>query len=140
MSHSTWTPWRFAADFVVNVLRPEGAHGDIVAPVKDGCLLEVEALATGFLSISREALLKLAAAHPESIYMADDKQHAGEAMHALFDCGIVGSRYLSEDYFFCARWRRIGGQCWLHLGVALGHIGVHTYAGDLAAQFQPVDA
>jgi hypothetical protein len=131
-------PQRFAADFVVNVHRPEGAGGDVVAPVKDGCLLEVEALATGFLNISREALLRMAEAHPETIYVADDRQHAGEAMHALFDCGIVGERYLSEDYFFCHRWRQLGGQCWLHLGIALGHIGQHTYAGDLHSVFQPV--
>jgi hypothetical protein len=131
-------PQRFAADFVVNVHQPEGVTGDVVAPVKDGCLLEVEALATGFLSISRDALLKMAEAHPEAAYTSDDRQHAGEAMYALFDCGIVGGRYLSEDYFFCHRWRAMGGQCWLHLGVPLGHVGVHTYAGDLHSVFQPV--
>lgn len=132
-------PQRFAADFVVNVVRPEG-QAEVIAPVKDGCLLEVEALATGFLSISRAALLRMAEAHPETIYVADDAKHAGEAMHSLFDCGIVGERYLSEDYYFCHRWRQMGGQCWLHLGIALGHIGVHTYAGDLSAMFQPVEA
>ncbi len=134
-------PQRFAADFVVNVIRPDGSAGkEVEAPVRDGCLLEVEALATGFLSLSREALLKMAEAYPESIYESDDRQHAGEAMHALFDCGIVGGRYLSEDYFFCHRWRKLGGQCWMHLGIPLGHIGQHTYAGDLSAMFQPVSA
>jgi hypothetical protein len=132
-------PQRFAADFVVNVVRPEGVS-EVIAPVRDGCLLEVEALATGFLSLSREGLLRMAEAYPETIYKSDDRQHAHEAMHALFDCGIVGERYLSEDYFFCHRWRAMGGQCWLHLGIALGHIGVHTYAGDLTAMFQPVAA
>ncbi len=130
-------PQRFAAEFVVNAIMPAGAD-EAVVPVKDGCLLEVAHLATGFLNISRNALLKMAEAYPESIHKAEDPEHLGEALHAFFDCGIVGERYLSEDYYFCHRWRQMGGQCWLHLGVALGHIGVHAYAGDLLATFQPV--
>jgi hypothetical protein len=127
---------RYAADFVVNVLRPH--EGVVEAPVRDSCLVEVEALATGFLSISRECLYKMCEAYPETVYSDDSRQHAGEGIHALFDGGIVGQRYLSEDYLFCHRWRAIGGQCWLHIGIPLGHIGQHTYAGDLHTVFQPV--
>jgi hypothetical protein len=130
-------PQRYAADFAVNVLRPNES-GVIEAPVRDGCLVEVEALATGFLSLSRECLYRLAEAHPETAYTADDAKHNGEGMFSLFDAGVVDGRYLSEDYLFCRRWRDIGGQCWLHLGIPLGHIGQHTYAGDLGTVFQPV--
>lgn len=133
-------PAKYAADFVVNVFRPEsGDGGEVTVPVHDGCLVEVEALATGFLSLSREALLKMCEAYPETAYIDDSHKHGGEGMFALFDAGIVGTRYLSEDYLFCHRWRRIGGQCWLHLGIPLGHIGSHTYAGDLHTVFQPVE-
>jgi hypothetical protein len=130
-------PQRFAADFVVNMLAPDGP-GEYRATVRDGCLVEVEALPTGFLSLSREALMRMAEAHPETIYVDDGERHGGDALYALFDGGIVGERYLSEDYLFCHRWRALGGQCWLHIGIALGHIGQHTYAGDLHTVFQPI--
>lgn len=155
-------PARFAADFVVNALRPrltpyptiEDARagvgsadalqaqcgGDVQAPVHDGCLLAVESLGTGFLSLSREALYRVAEAHPETVYTSDDKSHRGEAIHSLFDAGVVDGRYMSEDYLFCRRWRAIGGQCWLHLNIPLGHIGSYTYTGDLHTVFQPVTA
>jgi len=39
-------------------------------------------------------------------------------------------RYLSEDYGFCRMWHSIGGHCWLHTGLELHHIGVHTFQAN----------
>ena len=34
------------------------------------------------------------------------------------------NRYLSEDYTFCRRWQKIGGEIWLDPNTKLNHIGV----------------
>lgn len=88
-----------------------------------GPLVEVARIGTGFLSISRDALERLCAAHPETAY----RDSAGEIVHALFDTAVVGGQYLSEDWLFCDRWRASGGRVWMHDGVRLGHIGSATF-------------
>ncbi|HLW46067.1 MAG TPA: hypothetical protein VKR78_07600, partial [Acidimicrobiales bacterium] len=40
-------------------------------------------------------------------------------------------RYLSEDYYFCARWRHLGGQIFVHHGTKLQHAGPQIWSADL---------
>ena len=41
-------------------------------------------------------------------------------------------RYLSEDYFFCQRARKIGLKVWLCPWIKLAHTGTYTFSGSLA--------
>lgn len=41
--------------------------------------------------------------------------------------------YLSEDYYFCRKWRSIGGKVWACLWMRTRHIGPMEYLGDIAA-------
>jgi hypothetical protein len=42
--------------------------------------------------------------------------------------------YLSEDFTFCWRWRKIGGQIWLDQKSELTHIGCYEFEGKASVQ------
>ncbi len=89
----------------------------------------------GCLLIRRRAIERLIAAYPESRYRAAHTGPTADAspnQYALFDCMIdpENGHYLSEDYAFCLRWRKIGGKVWLDTQAKLTHVGAHEFAGD----------
>lgn len=86
--------------------------GDLIAV---NGLLEVAALATGFLGLSRACLEKMHAEYGDAMF--DNIRH---------DAG----RY-SEDISFCARWRAIGGKVWLDPEIKMGHIGPKVFEGHI---------
>ncbi|WP_426956413.1 hypothetical protein [Muricoccus radiodurans] len=94
--------------------------------------IEVAMLGAGFLLIHRDVLTRLAEALPETRYVTEE----GEPAHALFDAGIerrpdgTPGRYVSEDYFFCHRWRAAGGEVWCDPGLLLQHQGQVALAAD----------
>jgi hypothetical protein len=107
---------------------------------KEGNLVEVANLGTGFMMIKRHVLEKMIANHPELHYVdsigLDPKYDPFK--YALFDTEIDNDskEYLSEDYTFCKRWRAMGGKIWADLTISLNHIGYFTFRGD-ATQLQP---
>lgn len=101
---------------------------------RDGAVVEVKHAGTGFMMIRREALLKFADAYPELAYTPDYKIgdpafDDAEKITAFFDCFICpdSNRYLSEDYGFCARMRKIGVPIHVCPSVQASHIGVYAY-------------
>ncbi|WP_419729516.1 hypothetical protein [Lichenicola sp.] len=98
---------------------------------------------TGFMLIERATLAALAAAHPETRYRHIHAYSAGGQApwdnHALFDCLIDAETgvYMSEDFTFCHRWRRLGGRVWLDTGGRLTHTGPSDYHGAPADRLQP---
>ncbi len=52
-----------------------------------------------------------------SLPMSGSRREMVQSSHlfALFDCIIdpETGAYLSEDYSFCLRWRKIGGEIWI---------------------------
>ena len=108
--------------------------GPVLRPLDDGevrddGLVEVSRVGTGFLLVSRAALERLAEAYPDDAYVAQhgDAGHEGELVHAFFQAPLIGRELVSEDFFFCDRWRSIGGRVWAHPGVRPGHVGSYTY-------------
>jgi len=98
-------------------------------------LIKLHDAGTGFMMISREAILKMIKAYPElkynndvNIANADLKDH----FYALFDTMIdpIDRRYLSEDYTFCRRWQEIGGDVWLDPSISLNHYGHFCFQGN----------
>jgi len=102
-------------------------------------LIEVLDAGTGFMLIKRDVFTKLANAFPEIKYTRDMTalMHDGsvdntiEEQYAYFDTSIDedSGRYLSEDYTFCRRWQKIGGQIWTDPEIVLNHVGTHTFRG-----------
>jgi hypothetical protein len=97
---------------------------------------------TGFLLISRAAIIRLCEAHPELQYTAIDVQADSQTgtlnRFALFDTFIEPETRtsLSEDYSFCRRWTDLGGEIWLDMQSTLTHTGSFTFVGNLATQFK----
>jgi len=49
--------------------------------------------------------------------------------------GRTPNAYLSEDFTFAKRWKKIGGKIWLDPRIPLGHIGRYTYEGNAMENF-----
>jgi hypothetical protein len=88
---------------------------------------------TGFKLIKRGVFERMIQAYPETHYHAAQtypRTHANSGnQYALFECMIdpMTGVYLSEDFAFCQRWRKLGGQIWLDTQSPLMHIGAYKY-------------
>lgn len=100
--------------------------GELWADPETG-LLEVAAVPGGFLAISRAALDKLEAQHPNRAYT-----HEGRAFHGFFHAPIGDGCIWGEDTAFCNDWREAGGKVWLDPELTLTHSGgVNNYQGHI---------
>ena len=97
-------------------------------------LWEVHDAGTGFMCIKRHVIEKMIEAYPETAYKSVQTYPGLPVKEvrrwALFDTEIDDNgRYLSEDYTFCRRWQKLGGQVWLDPDVSLNHTGTYIYDG-----------
>ena len=122
----------FGSDYAINFKFVDKETKTI--GVENG-LIKLHDAGTGFMMISRAAILKMIKAYPEfkynnhvNINNADLKEH----FYALFDTMIdpIDRRYLSEDYTFCRRWQEIGGDVWLDPSISLNHYGHFCFQGN----------
>lgn len=86
-------------------------------------LMEVEAVGTGFLKISKTALQKVWDVSP-------DYMNEGRLGRLVFDIRIVNGDLVSEDIIFCNKWRELGGKIWINPAMTCNHIGVKKYSGN----------
>jgi len=100
--------------------------------------VEVQDASTGFFCIKREVFERMMIEYPHLHYKNDSNiaPHLQRYCYAFFDTAIDNdeqgdSRYLSEDYFFCRQWQRLGGQIWLDPQTKLNHIGSYTFEGNI---------
>jgi hypothetical protein len=95
---------------------------------------------TGFMMIQRSAIERMVAAYPETAYRAMHTYPVqisqGAPYYNLFDCMIhpENGAYLSEDFAFCHRFRKLGGKVWLDTTSRLTHVGSMEFAGNAAAE------
>ena len=99
-------------------------------------LTKVRHLATGFMMVSRDTIEKMSRAFPSTKYVddvgflqGDENDHA----FALFDCGVEDGHYCSEDWLFCSRWSKMGGEIWVDVTINLNHCGVEDFKGSYLA-------
>lgn len=105
--------------------------------------VEVRGFGAAFMLINRCVFTDLLAAHPE--WKRDGAADWDPALRAhYFEVFTPSERdefgELSEDYGFCHRWRRDGGQVWVDPTIRLGHVGAFNYAGcveDLLTPMEP---
>ena len=102
---------------------------------RDGDLIEVDDIGTGFLLIKREVIQKMFDNFPDLKYRnnININSEAEPFMYALFDTHIdkETSTYLSEDYTFCNRWRELGGKIYADTSIQLSHTGYYSFQGDI---------
>lgn len=98
-------------------------------------IVRVAEAGTGLMLIKRSVFEKMAKALPENAYVSDHSRDlrtgVEKKMHAYFRTGIFDGRYLSEDYYFCHKWREIGGDVWLFPWALTTHYGTYGFQGSV---------
>ncbi|MGA2451588.1 MAG: hypothetical protein ABTD50_23265 [Polyangiaceae bacterium] len=101
---------------------------------RDGFVTAIYA-GTGFMLIRRSAVERFISAYPETKYATTHTFPAAAVQSAnqynVFDCLIEPETrtFLSEDFAFCHRWRRLGGKVWLDTRSCLQHVGTYDFCG-----------
>ena len=98
----------------------------------DNNLAQVKHMATGFMMIRKETIEKMFASFPSTKYVDDVNfllPEENKYAYALFDCGVEEGHYFSEDWLFCDRWTKMGGEIYLDVTINLTHTGIEDYKG-----------
>lgn len=98
---------------------------------------KVKHIATGFMMIQRKVIEQMFQAFPSTKYTDDISYLKGsenDHAYALFDCGVEDDHYYSEDWMFCSRWSKMGGDIWVDVSINLTHIGVERYSGSYLSE------
>lgn len=110
------------AEEYMGVLKTTGDHLPIVRA--DGLIL-AEWVPGGFLKLKREAVSRIAKAHPELLYGDPMRPHLD-----LFNHGAHQGVWYGEDYAFSRRWNGIG-QIWVAPDLDIDHHSADAvYAGN----------
>ena len=97
--------------------------------------IEVEAVGTGFLKITREPFERMRAEHPEWKRRGWPNMPAEvrACYYEFFRFGNEGEDEIGEDVGFCREWRRLGGSVWIDPTIKLDHVGEYVYNGNIEA-------
>lgn len=115
----------YPIEYILNKLNKEDE------PDENGHI-RVRHAGTGFMLIKREVIEKMIKHYSQLKYKNDLKMDAAYEpyMYSLFDTALSDDGYyLSEDYLFCERWIKMGGDVWVDTTIRLGHSGYHTFQG-----------
>lgn len=99
-------------------------------------LARVRHIATGFMMIKRNTIEKMIEAFPSTKYTDDIgylEKDENKYAYALFDCGVEEGHYFSEDWLFCDRWMKMGGNIYIDVSINLKHTGIEDYNGSYLA-------
>ena len=103
----------------------------------DNNLTKVRHLATGFMMIKRNTIEQMAVAYPATKYTDDvgflQGKEENKYAYALFDCGVEDDHYYSEDWLFCHRWSKMGGNIYIDVSINLKHTGLEDFNGSFIA-------
>jgi hypothetical protein len=142
--HINWEQVAAAAKvgFPPNILDEFAAELNIntIEPVKmDGAPQRVREGGTGIFLVKRHVYDKIQASYPEIQYvpMVDEPAlfEEGKFLYAFFDTAIDPEtrHYLSEDWTFCRRWTRIGGEVYVLPWLKTAHVGQYVYIANAPA-------
>lgn len=125
---------RVAGKLVFNLLDGE-TKTDFTAP------MEVKETGTGLMLIKRKVFEDMIEAYPQLAHTTGrETQEDSTPCYAFFDAGIDSkdsilggdsNRYISEDYFFCRLWRKLGGKVFVLPWPVTEHYGSYSFKGDL---------
>jgi hypothetical protein len=115
-------------------------------PVEENGLVRVMLAPTGFLCIKRPVLEQMAAKAGQYL---NTVQLVNPAKHwNIFDMGFFlpdGTRpypmdgrvgeFWGEDYYFCRKWRDMGGHIWIDPDIEFTHTGKKTWRGNFKVEY-----
>lgn len=94
-------------------------------------LMEVESLGTGFLRVSKAAMIAVS-------NVSKEYTNSNKVCKMVFDIEIVDGDLVSEDNVFCRKWRKLGGQVFVDSTMTCNHIGLKTWGGSFIDIFNLV--
>lgn len=105
-------------------------------------LVKVKRIATGFMLVKREAIIKMTKKYPELKLKQDSNRNPAlePFLWNFFDCMVKDGYYLSEDYAFCQRYLDIdpeNHEIYTDISVDLSHTGTHTFDGHYGLSLLP---
>ena len=130
----------FTGSFVVNLL-----NGNTTVTVPQNEPLEVLNAGTGCMLIKRhvfEDLISVVPAYSNDVTDLSGTMENAEKIYEFFGVSICpdSNRLLSEDYDFCQKWRRFGGQIFVAPWTQLAHVGSYVFEGGLIPEEQTVSS
>ena len=91
---------------------------------KEGDLVNVREVGGAFILLSRTMVKK----------MAKEYSHLSHPMYdgfpRLFEDEYTPNQWITEDYAFCERWRRIGGEVFVYPDIYFEHLGMYAVEGS----------
>jgi len=92
-------------------------------------------LSSGCWCLKRSMVNQMISKYPELTYDGDDNM-SGKKVYGLYipilkqmiSEGHEYTKYLSEDWSFCSRWRDMGGQIFADTSIVLNHFGEKKYS------------
>lgn len=116
------------SDYIFNPLDVENVK------IENACI-EVREAGTGMMLIKRNVIESLIGKEDLGVfeYKPYPSEDAGHKCYTFFDCGLDENKYyLSEDYKFCWRIRKLGYKCYLRVDIPMNHQGIHSFVGNFA--------
>jgi hypothetical protein len=98
------------------------------SPSPTGLML-VKHAGTGCMLIKRQVLETMQNHLPKFTDYGSDGTANPKERALFFDTKVEehSNAYLSEDYYFCNEWKKLGGNIYIAYGVKLKHIGIYTF-------------
>lgn len=116
---------KLAPRFVANWIKGE-------QPDKDGAV-KVHESGTGCMLVHRSVFEEMRDKLPDIAYTVDSNHpNGGKTEWNFFGVGTYKYpnglvRYLSEDWWFCQKWRDLGGDVWADTKIQIKHMGVMIF-------------
>jgi hypothetical protein len=91
---------------------------------------------SGFWLLKRKVFTQMIDALPHIKFRrSPDEKHYGDHGYDFFRVGIWPdtNEYLSEDWWFCREWRKLGGTVYCCFWIKTNHIGPYLYPMDMPA-------
>lgn len=108
----------------------DGSHIGKMLP-NGNCLLEAERIPGGFLKISKSALRKWVATHPDDWFYSE-----GRKTYNFFTNKIIDHVFTGMDFCFTDSMRDCGITVWVDPMCKISHWGVSEYKGTLDAHLR----
>lgn len=91
---------------------------------------KVATAGTGFMVIKREVFERMITEFPEIEYDEDLPDAKGQKRWDFFSMGVLERHYLTEDWYFCVRARKLGYDIWMDALNHVKHEGLTSYPLD----------
>jgi len=133
-------PGIYAGTYPMKQLKPKVVCNTMPnATVHPDGTVEVREAGTGFMLIHRKVFETMVEKFSDEIKYAVDMGDDKSPQRYMYDFFSVGVRYdpvtkqrrfLSEDWYFCQRWREAGGKIIMQTKIYCAHIGKFSYPGN----------